>query len=75
MEICPHCHFLIRDDARECGVCHRPRVMVATDGSYAVDSVRVGVGRSTGVPVALVVLMCLVVLFGAGVGAATMLWT
>ena len=75
MESCPHCHFLIRDDARECGVCHRPRVIAVSDGAYVVDSVRVGAGRATGIPVAVVVLMLLVVLLGVGVGAATMVWS
>lgn len=74
MEICGHCHFLMRDDAAECGVCHRPRVVVMNDGVTVVDDVRVGSGRSTGLPVALVVLLVLVVAVGSGVAATALHW-
>lgn len=74
MESCPHCHFLLRDDAAECSVCHRPRIVVATEGVAVVDDLRVGAGRSNGVPVALVVLLVLVAVVGAGVVAAAVLW-
>jgi hypothetical protein len=76
VESCPHCHFLMRDDAHECGVCHRPRVVAAgLDATTAIDSVRVGPGQATGVPVAVVVLVLLVVLFGIGAGLAHLFWT
>ncbi len=74
MESCPHCHFLMRDDAVECGVCHRPRVIVARDGIAVVDDSRVGAGHSTGIPVALVVMLLLVVAAGVGVVAVTPSW-
>lgn len=72
MESCPHCHFLMRDDAVECGVCNRPRVVVATDGVTVVDDVRVGIGRSTGMPVALVVLLMIVLAVGAALVVMTL---
>ena len=76
MESCPHCHFLVRDDARTCGVCNRPLVTPAVDGlaPLPVDSVRVGPGRATGIPIAVVVLTLLVLLFGAGAGVAHTIW-
>lgn len=74
MESCPHCHFLMRDDAVECGVCHRPRIIVATEGIAVVDDARVGVGHSTGMPVAVVVMLMIVVLIGAGLLAAAQHW-
>ena len=60
METCPHCHFLMRDDAVECGVCHRPRIIVARDNVAIVDDARVRAGHSTGVPVAIIVMLVLV---------------
>ena len=51
------------------GVCHRPRVIVARDGIAVVDDSRVGAGHSTGIPVALVVMLLLVVAAGVGVVA------
>ncbi len=74
MESCPHCHFLMRDDAVECGVCHRPRIIVDRGGVAIVDDSRVGVGRSTGVPVALIFMLVLVLCIGVGVVAATQHW-
>ena len=74
MESCPHCHFLMRDDAVECGVCHRPRVIIARDGVAVVDDARVGSGHSTGMPVALVVMLLLVLAVGVGVVAVTQSW-
>lgn len=65
MESCPHCHFLMRDDAVECGVCHRPRVIVTREGIAVVDDRRVGIDHSGGVPVAVVVMLGL--LLAAGV--------
>jgi len=66
VESCPHCHFLMRDDAVECGVCHRPRIIVATDGLAVVDDARVGAGGASGVSIAVVVMVMLV-LVAAGV--------
>ncbi len=74
MESCPHCHFLVHDDARSCAVCGRPLVLAAVDGTTAVDSVRVGPGHATGVPIAVVVLMLLVLVFAAGAGVANAVW-
>ncbi|UDY35515.1 hypothetical protein [Dermatobacter hominis] len=76
MESCPHCHFLMRDDAIECGVCHRPRIIVVRDNVAIVDDARVGVGHSTGIPVAVVAMLLLVLAIGAGVGvlAVTQHW-
>ncbi|MBS1837640.1 MAG: hypothetical protein JST64_08075 [Actinobacteria bacterium] len=68
METCPHCHFLMRDDADECGVCHRPRVVVATDGFAVVDDSRVA-AHSGGLPVVLVVLTALVIAAGVALVA------
>ncbi len=74
VESCPHCHFLMRDDAVECGVCHRPRVVVSTEGFAVVDDSRVGAGRSTGVPVAIVVMLFLVLAAGTGLLVSTQSW-
>jgi hypothetical protein len=80
VESCPHCHFLIRDGARTCGVCHKP-VMVAPAGggaayvAPAVDSMRIGPARSSGTPVAVVAMLLLVLVFAAGAGlAAHIIW-
>ena len=56
----------MRDDAVECGVCHRPRVVVSTEGFAVIDDSRVGAGRSTGMPVAIVVMLFLVLAAGVG---------
>lgn len=74
MESCTNCHFLMRDDAVECGVCHSPRMVVVTDGMAVVDDARVGVGHSTGLPVALVVLTGLVLAVGAAFLAIAQNW-
>lgn len=71
MESCPHCHFLMRDDAVECGVCHRPRVIVAREGIAVIDDARVGVAQSAEVPLTWVFLLLLVV--GAALGAVALL--
>jgi hypothetical protein len=66
----------MRDDAVECGVCHRPRIIVARDNVAIVDDARVGVGHSTGVPVALMAMLLIVLVAGVGVGvlAVTQHW-
>jgi hypothetical protein len=65
----------MRDDALECGVCHQPRLMVQASGAVAqVDQMRIGNGRSSGVPVAIVVLLALLVMLAVGAGAVTQLW-
>jgi hypothetical protein len=76
VESCPHCHFLMRDDDIECGVCHRPRVIVARENVAVVDDFRVGAGQPTGVPVAVVAMLVLVLALGAAVGvlALTQSW-
>ncbi len=74
MESCRHCHFLMRDDAIECGVCHRPRVMVARDAVAVVDDTRVGFEHAGGVPVALVVMIGLVLAAGVAIVASTQSW-
>lgn len=74
MESCPHCHFLMRDDAVECGVCHEPRVVVATDGLAVVDDVRVGAGHATGTPIAVMVLIAFVLVVGAAILAVSQRW-
>lgn len=73
MESCPHCHFLMRDDAVECGVCHRPRVVVATEGYAVVDDSRV-VEHPTTMPVVLVVLTGLLVAAGGAILAVAQHW-
>jgi hypothetical protein len=75
VESCPHCHFLVHDDARTCGVCNRPLVLAAVDGSTApIDAIRVGSGQASGVPIAVVVLTLLVLVFAAGAGLASAIW-
>jgi len=74
VESCPNCHFLMRDDAVECGVCHTPRMVVVTEGLAVVDDTRVGLGHSTGLPVALVVLTGLLLAVGAAFLAIVQHW-
>ena len=57
MESCPHCYFLMRDDAVECGVCHQPRVIVTREGIAVIDDIRVGSEQPTEVPLTLVFLL------------------
>lgn len=79
MESCPHCNFLVPEGTSTCGVCHKP-VLVAADeiavpGFLAGEAARDGgpaVHHAT--PVALVALMALVLLFGAGAGVASVIW-
>lgn len=72
MEPCPHCSFLVPDGAATCGVCHR-----SVDPSTAQAPTRAAVvpARSSGTPsVAIVALLLLIVVFGAGAGLAAAAW-
>lgn len=71
MESCPHCYFLMRDDAVECGVCHQPRVIVAREGIAVIDDVRVGAEQRADTPLTLVFLLLVAV--GLGLAAVAFL--
>lgn len=78
MESCPHCNFLVREGSRTCGVCHRPLGVATADGAppaFMADySHAPAAPASTGASVAVVGLLLLLLVFGAGAGLAAYVW-
>lgn len=74
MESCPHCNFLVRDGARTCGVCHRPVAAEASPPDFAGPSGARVAPSTGGASVAVMALMALLILFGAGAGLAAATW-
>lgn len=81
MKKCPHCQFLVREDTRTCGVCHKPLFQDVGVPAFAAGQRRgqetlaahVGPAES-GFPLSLVWLLVVGLLFAVAIWLTSAYW-